>query len=113
MRESYHEFTNEVASANPLAADAADARRVQMLPLDLGCDAADDSWTQLGISRKLGGDVAEKLVSISRRGRPPSRRRGSESESEIMGANLQSDKDLPCAVNLYRSLAADCIYRRG
>jgi hypothetical protein len=37
-----------------------------MLPLQPRRDAADDSWTQLGIVRKLDGDVAQEWIAVAR-----------------------------------------------
>jgi hypothetical protein len=39
-----------------------------MLSLQLGCDATDNTWTLLGILRKLSGDIAQKLVAVARLG---------------------------------------------
>jgi hypothetical protein len=41
-----------------------------MLPLELGGDATDDARTYFRISRKLAADIAQKLITVTRRNRP-------------------------------------------
>ena len=60
--------STQVVSAIPLPAIVAHARR-EMLPLQLGRDASDDAGTKLGITRQLGGDVAQEAVTVAWRDR--------------------------------------------
>jgi hypothetical protein len=62
-------FENDLGSPILAAVPAVAHRSVAMLALQLTAEARDDAIAQLGIFRKLVGNVAKKSVAIGRRDR--------------------------------------------